>query len=304
MSTLSLSTLNFQHLRYFWTVAREGSIARATQVLNLTQPTISTQLKALERAIGEPLFERRGRTLALTDTGRLVMRYADEMFRAGRELADALAHGAAATPARMVVGISDSLPKLTTWKLLQPAMAVSPRFQLTCRIDKTQRLVADLASHAVDVVLADAPASQPAPARVFNHLLGECGATVFATPELAVRFRRRFPASLDGAPFVLQTENTAIRHAFDAWCISAKIHPKVECEVEDVALLQLFGQEGMGLFLAPTVVETQIRRQYGVRVVGRLPNVVERFYAITAERRLQHPGVVALYVAARTRLFG
>ncbi|HYW31670.1 MAG TPA: LysR family transcriptional regulator [Gemmatimonas sp.] len=304
MPTLSLSTLNFQHLRYFWTVAREGSIARATSVLHLTQPTISTQLKALERSLGSPLFERRGRTLVLTDMGQLVLRYADEMFRAGRDLADAVSRGAPVTPTRMVVGISDSLPKLTTWNLLQPALTITPRFQLTCRIDKTQRLVMDLASHAVDVVLADSPAPPTSLVRVFNHLLGECGATVFATTELALRYRRRFPASLDGAPFVLQTDNTAIRHAFDAWCTAANVHPKIECEVEDVALLQVFGQEGMGLFLAPTVVEAQVRRQYGVRVVGRLPSVVERFYAISAERRLQHPGVVALTVAARTRMFG
>lgn len=299
----TLNTLNYQHLHYFWVVAREGSIARATVVLHLTQPTISTQLKTLERSLGTPLFERRGRNLVLTDTGQLVFRYADEIFRTGRELTDALARGGGAMPTRLVVGISDSLPKLTTWRLLQPALAIVPRFRLTCRIDKTDRLVADLAAHALDVVLADAPVSPSSPVRTFSHLLGECGVTIFGADALARRHTRGFPRSLDGAPFVLQTENTALRRSLDAWCIAQGIRPHITCEVEDVALLQVFGQEGMGLFAAPTVVEAQIRKQYGVRVVGRLPDVREKFYAISVERKLMHPGVVALSNAARTRLF-
>ncbi|MBC7670774.1 MAG: LysR family transcriptional regulator [Polaromonas sp.] len=298
-----MNTLNFQHLLYFWVVAREGSITRASAVLNLTQPTISTQLKTLERALGATLFERRGRTLVLTDTGQLVLRYADEMFRTGRELAHALARGTGEMPARLVVGVSDALPKLTTWRLLQPALAIVPKFRLICRIDKTERLVADLAAHTLDVVLADAPVSRSSPVRAFNHLLGECGVTIFGAQPLARRYRHGFPQSLDGAPFVLQTENTAVRRSFDAWCIANEISPQVTCEVEDVALLQVFGQEGMGLFMAPTVVEARIRTQYGVGIVGRLPEVRERFYAISVERRLKHPGVVALSDAARKRLF-
>jgi len=303
MTPASLNTLNFQHLLYFWVVAREGSIARATTLLHLTQPTISTQIKTLEQSIGSKLFERRGRSLAMTEIGQLVFRYADEIFRTGRELTDALARGTGDVPTRLVVGISDSLPKLTTWRLLQPALAIVPKFRLICRIDKTERLVADLAAHALDVVLADAPVSPSSPVRTFNHLLGECGVTIFGAEALARRYRRSFPHSLDGAPFVLQTENTALRRSLDAWCIANDVRLQITCEVEDVALLQVFGQEGMGLFAAPTVVEAQIKKQYGVRVVGRLPDVRERFYAITVERKLGHPGVVALSNAARTRLF-
>jgi LysR family transcriptional activator of nhaA len=303
MAVLSLNTLNYQHLLYFWVVAREGSIARATSVLNLTQPTISAQLKVLEQSLGASLFERRGRSRTLSETGQLVFRYADEMFRTGRELTEALSRGDSVAPARLVVGISDALPKLTTWRLLQPALAASPRLRITCRIDKTDRLVADLAVHALDVVLADTPASPILPVRTFNHLLGECGVTVFATDTLAKAHRRRFPQSLDGAPFLLPTENTALRRSLDAWFISQDVTPNVVAEVEDVAILQVFGQEGMGLFCAPTVVETQIRRHYGVRVVGRLPDVRERFYAISVERKLVHPAVVALTDAARKRLF-
>lgn len=303
MTPATLNTLNYQHLLYFWVVAREGSIARATVVLNLTQPTISTQLKTLEQSLGAKLFERRGRARVMTDTGQLVYRYADEMFRTGRELTQALARGAGDMPTRLVVGVSDSLPKITTWRLLQPALAIVPKFRLICRIDKTERLIADLAAHSLDVVLADAPVSPSSTVRAFNHLLGECGVTIFGTESLARRYRRGFPQSLDGAPFVLQTENTALRRSFDAWCIAHDVRPQITCEVEDVALLQVFGQEGLGMFAAPTVVEAQIRKQYGVRVVGRLPDVRERFYAISVDRRLMHPGVIALSDAARTRLF-
>jgi LysR family transcriptional activator of nhaA len=304
MAPLSLNTLNYQHLLYFWVVARDVSITRATEVLHLTQPTISTQLKLLERSLGAALFDKRGRNLVLTETGHLVFHYADDMFRTGRELTEALARGDARLPAKLVVGISDSLPKLTTWRLLRPALDALPGLRLTCRIDKTERLLADLAVHALDVVLTDTPASPGLPITLFTHLLGECGLTVFGTEELANRYRRKFPASLDGAPFIMPTSNTAMRRSLDAWCVAQDVRPDVVCEAEDVALLQVFGQEGMGLFAAPSVVEAQIRRAYHVRVVGRLPDVRERFYAISAERKLAHPAVVALSEAARTRLFG
>lgn len=303
MINTALNSLNYQHLLYFWVVAREGSIARATGVLNLTQPTISVQLKLLERSLGATLFARHGRTLALTETGQLVFRYADEIFRTGRELTEALARGDGSAPTRFVVGISDALPKLTTWRLLQPALEISPRLRLTCRIDKTERLVADLAVHAIDVILADTPVSPSLSVRTFNHLLGECGVTIFGTDALATAHRRRFPRSLHGAPFLLPTENTALRRSLDAWCIANAIAPQVIAEVEDVAILQVFGQQGMGLFAAPTVVEAQIKRHYGVKVVGRVPEVRERFYAISVERKLAHPAVRALSDAARTRLF-
>jgi LysR family transcriptional activator of nhaA len=301
--TVSLNTLNYQHLLYFWVVAREGSIAKATAVLNLTQPTISTQIKLLEQSMSTHLFERRGRSLVMTEVGQVVYRYADEMFRTGRELLEAVSRGDGASPTRFVVGISDAMPKLTTWRLLQPAIAAAPRLRLTCRIDKTDRLIADLAVHAIDVVLADAPASPNLPVRTFNHLLGECGVTVFAAESLAAAHRRKFPHSLNGAPFLLPTDNTALRHSLDAWFIANDIVPRVVAEVEDVAILQVFGQEGMGLFVAPTVVEAQVKRHYGVRVVGRLTEVRERFYAISVERKLGHPSVVALTDAARERLF-
>ncbi|MBY0491287.1 MAG: LysR family transcriptional regulator [Gemmatimonadaceae bacterium] len=303
MATPSLNSLNYQHLLYFWVVAREGSIAQATTVLHLTQPTISTQLKQLEASIGTPLFVRRGRGLVLTDTGQLVFQYADEMFRAGRELTEALARGEARRPTRLVVGLSDSLPKLTTVRLLRPALAAVPDLQLILRIDKTDRLVAELAVHAVDVVLTDAPVSPSLHVTMYTQLLGECGVTVFGTQALQEKYRRKFPQSLTDAPFIMPTTNTAVRRSLDAWCIAHDIRPRIVCESEDVALLQVFGQDGLGLFAAPTVVEAQIRAAYNVRVVGRLPDVRERFYAMTAERKLAHPAVVALTTAAQQGLF-
>jgi LysR family transcriptional activator of nhaA len=300
---LSLNALNFQHLLYFWTVAREGSVARATRVLHLAQPTISGQIKVLERSLGERLFERQGRGLALTEVGQVVFRYADEMFAIGRELQETLAGlPVAGRPVRFAVGVSDSLPKLTTHRLLEPALGLDERPRLVLRIGKTDALLAELATHALDLVLADAPAGAGA-VRAFNHLLGESSVTVFATAELAARHRRGFPQSLQDAPFVLQTPNTALRRSLDQWFADAGIHPTPVAEVEDVALLQVLGGAGLGLFAAPTVVEAEIRRAYQVRVVGRLPEVRERFYAISVERKLTHPAVLAIRDAARQLLF-
>ncbi|MFN8666138.1 MAG: LysR family transcriptional regulator [Gemmatimonadaceae bacterium] len=299
-----LNSLNYQHLLYFWTVAREGSIAKATGQLNLTQPTISAQLRALERALGERLLVRRGRGLQLTEVGRTVFRYADEMFGVARELVGTLDGAASGRPLRFTVGISDALPKLTTIRLLEPAFAMGDRLRVTLRIDKTDRLLGDLSIHGVDLVIADAPVPSWMPVRLFNHLLGECDVTVFGTPALARAHTKRFPRSLDGAPFIVQTPNTALRRSLDEHLAREGIAPRVVCEVEDVALAQELGGEGKGLFAAPSVVEAQIRARYGVVPVGRLPKVRERFFAISAERRIKHPAVLAISDAARDHLFG
>ena len=299
------NALNYQHLLYFWVVAREGSVARATKELNLAQPTISGQLKVLERQLGEQLFERRGRSLVLTEVGQLVYRYADEIFTLGRELRETLAGlPTAGRPQRFAVGISDSLPKLTTYRLLEPALTPPGRFRLVFRIGKTEQLLADLALHALDLVLADTPAGPAVSVRAFHHLLGESPVTVFGAPELADRYRRGFPGSLDGAPWLLQTPNTALRRSLDVWFAQARVRPDTVAEVEDVAILQVLGQQGLGVFAAPSVVERAIGRAYGVKRIGRLDTVRERFYAISVERKLKHPGVVAISEGARRELFG
>jgi LysR family transcriptional activator of nhaA len=296
--------LNYHHLLYFYIVAREGSIARATQVLGLTQPTISGQLRTLERALGEKLFERRGRNLVLTEPGHVIYRYAEEIFALGDELVRTLEGQPSGGPLRFAVGVSDSLPKLTTYRLLAPALALDRSMRLVLRIGKTDQLLADLSIHALDLVLADQPIHPGVKVRAFNHLLGESSVTVFATAAQAERLRRNFPRSLHGVPFVLPTQGTALRRSLDQYFEQEGIRPVVAAEVEDVALLQVLGQEGIGLFAAPTVVEEEIRKAYSVKAVGRLETVKERFYAISIDRKLKHPAVVAISQAARTELFG
>jgi len=298
-----MAWLNYHHLLYFWTVAREGSVTKACGVLNLTQPAISAQIRTLERSLGEKLFEKRGRLLALTETGRLVYRYADEIFTIGRELQETLAGRPSGRPARLTVGVVEALPKLVAYRLLEPALRGPDPVHLVLREDRLERLLADLAVHALDIVLSETPIPPSTRVKAFSHLLGECGVTIFGAPQLADAHRRRFPQSLDGAPFLLPTDNTTLRRSLDQWFDRHGAAPRVVAEIEDSAVLKVFGQEGAGLFAAPTAVEREVRRQYGVRVVGRIAEVRERFYAISAERRIRHPAVLALTSAARDEIF-
>ena len=300
-ATGPLGPLNYHHLRLFWTVVREGSVTRAAARLHMAQSSVSGQLRTFERSLGVPLFERRGRHLVPTATGEVVQRYADEIFAAGQELEAALRGTGTATdrPRRLLVGVSDALPKLTTVRLLLPALsAPAAAVQLQVRVEKTARLVAELATHALDLVVTDAPVAPTLRVRPHSRLLGETDVTVFAPPALARRLQRGFPGSLHGVPFLLQAEPAALRRSLDHWFSATGIIPRVMAEVEDLAMLQALGGEGVGCFVAPTVVAAAIARGYGVRAVGRLPEVRERFYAITTERRLVHPGVAAIVGAA------
>ncbi|MEO7714086.1 MAG: transcriptional activator NhaR [Gemmatimonadaceae bacterium] len=298
-----MAWLNYHHLLYFWTVAREGSITRAAGALHLTQPAISAQLRTLEQALGEKLFERRGRHLALTDTGRLVYRYAEEIFSIGRELQETLAGRPTGRPPRLVVGVVDSMPKLMIYRLLEQAVRRAEPVRLVLREGRMDPLLADLAIHAVDVVLSDAPVPPTVRIKAFSHLLGECGVTIFGTPALFKALQRRFPVSLDGAPFLLPMEGTTLRRSLESWFGELDIRPNVVAEIEDSAVLKVFGQAGVGLFAAPTAVEREVQRQYGVRVVGRVEAIRERFYAISVERRIRHPAVLAISTSARRELF-
>ena len=296
--------LNYHHLLYFWVVACHGSVTRAAAELRLAQSTVSTQLRTLEEVLGEKLFARTGRRLVLTDVGRLVFRYADEIFGLGRELLETVKGRPTGQPMRLTVGIADAVPKLIAYRLLRPALAVAEPVRIICREDMPDRLLAELAVHGLDLVLSDTPIGPTTKVRAFNHLLGECGVTFFGTPALARTRRRGFPRSLGGAPVLLPTDNTALRRSLDDWFESEDVRPRVVSEFEDSALLMAFGQAGMGLFPAPSAIERQVRSQYGVVVVGRLDAVCERFYAISGERRLKHPAVVAISEAARQRVFG
>ncbi len=300
---VTVQWLNYHHLLYFWTVARDGSVTRASEKLHLSQPTISNQLRSLERSLGEKLFSKTGRNLVLTETGRNVYRYADEIFSLGRDLMDSVRGRPTSRPARLLVGVVEALPKLIAYRLVEPALQLPEPVQVVCLEDKSERLLAELSLHALDVVLSDAPVPPGVEVRAFNHLLGECGVTIFGTPSLAPAHRRRFPRSLDGAPFLLPRHNSALRSALDQWFDSEGIRPLIRGEFDDSALLKAFGHAGVGLFAAPSAIEDPVRRQYGVQVVGRIDAVRERFYAISVERKLKHPAVVAISAAARQRLF-
>lgn len=294
--------LNYHHLRYFWTVAHEGSIAAAVKTLGVAQATLSEQLQSLEQALGAPLFVRRGRNRALTELGHLVLRYADEIFTLGRELVTATRTQAEGRPLRFSVGIADSLPKLTAWRLIEPAFALGPLWHVTVRSDKTERLIHDLAGDALDLVIADTPMPSGTRVRAYSHLLGESAITVFAASALAERLQPGFPRSLHGAPLLLPGEGSLLRRHVMQWCDDNQIEPDIVAEIDDMTMLQLLGHDGIGVFCAPSVVEAEVRRTFDVQVIGRLRGVRERFYALSAERRLRHPAVLAIADAARRRL--
>ena len=296
--------INYRHLFYFWTVARLGSVAKATKELHLSQPAISAQIRRLERSLDEKLLQRSGRGLVVTEVGRLVQRYAEEIFGLGRELQQALAGSPSGRLGRLSVGITDALPKLVAYRILGAALSLPEPLRLVLRDDRPDRLFADLATHSLDLVLSDSPVPPTSLVRAYSHLLGESGITVFGVAQLANKYRKNFPTSLDGAPLLLPTESTAVRAPLERWMDATGVQPKVVAEIEDSAVLKVFGANGAGLFVAPTVVEDDVRHQYDVKVVGRVPDVRERFYATSVERRISHPGVRAITESARRDLFG
>lgn len=295
--------LNYHHLFYFWTVAKEGSIVKACDKLLLAQPTISGQLRLLEETLGDKLFMRSGRGLKLTGTGQLVYRYADEIFSLGRELQDVLKGRPQGRALRLTVGISDMVPKLIAYRILQPALSMAEPVQLICQEDSQERLLAELAEHRLDIVLSDTPVTPAIRVKAFNHLIGTSGVTLFATATLAKRYQRGFPGSLKHAPMLLPTADSTLRRSLDQWLESAEVHPTVVCEFKDRALMKTFGSAGAGIFPAPTAIEKEVRENYRVSVVGRLEQVSERFYAISVERRLKHPAVVMICETASNKLF-
>ena len=302
MYLVRVETLNHHHLYHFWAVVREGGVTRASEKLHVSQPTISGQVRELEEALGEKLLARSGRTVVLTDVGRTVYRYADEMVDLDHELWEAV-KGRPTRPGRLAVGVAMVVPKLVAYQMLEPALRLPERVQLDCLHEKPERLLAELAIYGLDVVLADAPAPPAVKVRAYNHLLGECAVSVFGTDRLAAAHRPGFPRSLDGAPFLLPSEDSALRLSLEDWFQKQRVRPRVVGTFEDSALLDAFGRAGAGLFAMPAAIEAEVRRQYRVRVVGRLDSVRQRFYAITVERKLRNPAVIAISERARV-LFG
>ena len=294
--------LNYQHLFYFWTAAREGGVSRAARKLGLAQSTVSGQLRELERTVKDKLFARDGRSLRLTETGRVVFRYAEEIFGLGDELLNALRGRPTGRPLRLAVGVANALPKLLAYRLLEPVLRLPEPVQVSCYEARLDRLLTEFSLQHLDVILSDVPVGQGLKIRGYNHLLGECGVSFFGSERLAAAHGGDFPRLLDGAPFLLPTDNTSLRWSLEQWFGAAGIRPAVRGEFEDSSLLGVFGQAGEGIFAAPAAVEEDVRQRYGVRVLGRVESIRERFYAISIERKLQHPAVVAIADAARQRL--
>ncbi|MDX1979641.1 MAG: transcriptional activator NhaR [Bryobacteraceae bacterium] len=295
--------MNYHHLLYFWTVAKEGSIVRACDQLRLAQPTVSAQIRALEESLGDRLFLRVGRRLVLTEFGRMVYSYADEIFGLGRELLEATKGRSPERPLRLIVGISDSLPKSLVHRLLMPALEMESAVHLICHEDHPERLLAQLATMELDVALTDAPSMPAVRVKTFNHLLGTCGVTLFAAPALAKKLKGEFPESLKGAPMLLPLENSTLRRSLDHWLEAKGINVRLVGEFQDSALAKAFGQAGLGIFAAPSAVEDEVRKNYGVVSVGRISTVVESYYAISVERKFKHPALLAIQQAARQRVF-
>ncbi|HYD82040.1 MAG TPA: transcriptional activator NhaR [Paucimonas sp.] len=288
--------LNFRHLYYFWVVAKEGSVTRAAERLDVAVQTISAQLALLEQSVGKVLLAPQGRRLTLTEAGRLALGYADQIFLLGEQMQDALASDVDGTM-RLTVGISDSLPKLIASRLLEAALRMQQRVRLVCHEGNFEALLGDLSVHKLDVVLTDRPVPSGTNLRVFSHSLGDSELTLFGVPELAQEYRPNFPRSLNGAPLLLPTRNNAIRGRIDHWFEAHELRPDVVGEFDDNALLNTFGQRGLGLFPAPLALASDVKKQFGAVPVGALSGVREQFYAISNERKIKHPAVDAILSA-------
>ncbi len=294
--------LNYKHLHYFWVTAQEASLTRAAERLHLTPQTICSQIQTLEERMGIKLLRREGRGLSLTDKGKIVFDYADQIFSLGEELTEVINHHNTRQPRRFSVGITDFLPKLIAYRLIQPALLLADSYKLHCQEDRLENLITGLAAHKLDLILSDQPLAADTPVKAFSHLLGECGTSFFAAPSLKLR-STDFPRCLDGAPMLLATPHSAMRGRLTSWFERLDIHPQVIGEFDDSALMKVFGQAGTGILYAPSVIEKEVSRQYQLEVVGRTEEVQEHFYVISLERRLKHPAVTAIHNTARNALF-
>ncbi|MET0856586.1 MAG: transcriptional activator NhaR [Telluria sp.] len=290
--------MNFRHLYYFWVVAKEGGITRASERLGLAVQTISTQLALLEQSIGKSLFSQQGRRLVLNESGELALAYADQIFMLGEQMQEALGD-ADSDKTRLTVGISDSLPKLTAFRLLEATTTLARPVRLVCFENKFEALLGDLALHKLDLVLTDRPVRSGTTLRVFSHQLLESGTMVVGAPALAARYKALFPANLNGAPFLLPTRNNDLRGKIDEWFEQQGVRPDVVGEFEDNALLNTFGRRGLGLFFATAALASEVKAQFGAVLIGHVPQVREQVYAISNERKIKHPGVEAILASGQ-----
>jgi LysR family transcriptional regulator, transcriptional activator of nhaA len=291
--------LNYHHLRYFWAVAKEGSLRQAAEKLHVSQPTISAQIGALESMMGEKLFRRGGRSLTLTEAGQRAFGYAEEIFSLGQQLLDSSRQQSGNRTLRLQVGITDSLPKLASWQIVKPVFALPQTVQVVCREGKATDLLAQLAAYRLDIVLADEPAPSSLPIKVFNHLLGESGLSFCAEPKLAASLKRQFPKSLNDAPALMPSSNCALRRTLEAWLSANHIRPRVVAEFDDTALMAVAAVDGMGFMPMPSLVAKEALTRYGIQMIGKTQQCRTQFYAISAEREITHPAVVAITQGVR-----
>lgn len=297
--------LNYHHLLYFWTVVRTGGVTNASKELRLAPPTISAQLRSLELQLGERLLSREGRRLVPTEVGRTVYRYANEVFSLGQEMLDTIKDRPTGQPLRLTIGIADVLPKEISHALIEPALHLKECVRIVCREDNQEHLLAQLSIQELDVVLSDTPIGAPAKIRGFNHLLGECGTTFFASTKCsALGASRKFPDVLQGKPMLLPADNTNARREIDRWLAEQGLRPIIVGEFEDFELMRQFANTGSGIFAAPSILEKNFDKRHGFRVLGRVISIRNRFYAISVERRINNPAVIAICDAARSKIFG
>ena len=295
--------LNYHHLRYFWTVAKEGGLTRAAAKLHVSQPTISAQIQALEGVLGEKLFRRVGRNLALTAAGQHVLGFAEEIFSLGQDLMNSVKQRPTARPVRLYLGVADVLPNLIASRIIAPVFRLPQPVQVSCWETRLSDMLVELGAYRMDVVLADEPASSGVAANVFNHYLGESDVTFCAVPALASKLRRGFPKSLNGAPALLPMSNSGLRRSLEKWFQARGVRPRLVGEFEDPAFVNILALQGLGFMSVPSVVAKEVVRRYGFGLIGRTKECQQQYYAITAERKLTHPAVLAITSAARRGLF-
>ncbi|MFY0699517.1 MAG: transcriptional activator NhaR [Bermanella sp.] len=291
--------INFKHLHYFWVVAKQGGIMRASENLHITPQTISGQIRLLEEQLGKSLFEKVGRNLEITDTGRKVLSYADEIFSLGYELEETVKNTAKGRAQVLRVGVADVIPKSIAYRLLEPALNLAEPIRFVCKENSLEALLGELALHKLDIVIADGPIPTRLGVKGYNHELGECGITFMAAPKLASSLTSAFPSNLSGAPFLMPSDLSLVQPQLLQWLDRQHILPSIVGEFDDSALMKAFGQAGVGVFVVPTAIADEVASQYKVEILGQTDAIREQFFAITAERQLSHPALIAINATAR-----
>lgn len=291
--------INFKHLHYFWMVAKQGSITKASEHLHITPQTISGQISLLEEQLGKALFSKVGRNLELTDTGHMVLSYADEIFSLGSELEQSVRIASGDRTQLLRVGIADSIPKSIAYRLLAPAMSLEDPTRLVCKENSLEDLLGELALHKLDMIIADGPIPPHLAVRGFNHFLGECGTSFMAAPNLIEQVEGGFPACLRGAPFLIPSDQSLIQIQLLQWLEKHHLHPKIMGEFDDRALMKTFGQAGAGVFIVPSAIAEEVAKQFQVEIIGSTEEIREQFFAIATEQRLSNPAIIAITDAAK-----